>query len=83
MAELDGLEDLDDTHDGNAAQLIEDLFGEVAAGSFNGLRPGAEVKRHRVCDSAVEVEEVGFEVAFGQHERLICHVMNRAPAPGR
>ena len=60
----------DDGVDGAAAPGVEKLLGEGGAAVLvEGLGPGDEVDGHGVGDGAVAVEEVGFEVAFGERER--------------
>ena len=54
--------------EGDAAHLVEEGLGKLAAGFGDGLGPGDEVQRHGVGYGAVEVEEVGLVGAGGDGE---------------
>jgi hypothetical protein len=64
------VEHFDGAREGDAAPGPEEVFGEIAAGFADGLLPGDEVQRHGVGDGAVEVEEIGAEVAGRDGQRL-------------
>ena len=64
------VEHLDGAGEGDAAPLPEEIFGEVGVELAGGLLPGGEVQRHGIGDGAVEVEEVGAEVAGGDGDQV-------------
>jgi len=62
------VEQLDYAERRNAAEGVEEVFGELAAGFSDGFGPDDEVQGHGVGECAVEIEEEGAEVAFGKSE---------------